>query len=469
MSTSSEDRRLPGGWTRTKARRRAGLALAVAVALTVAACSSGKSTGGSSGTSPSAGGSSSTNASASSSGGASSSCPFPTDSVTLTWWHNATADPGKAAWQKTADDFHAQHPNVSFNVVPIQNEQFTTKVPAALESNNPPSLYQQWGGGSEATQVKSGKLMDMTACVSSWVDRLGPSAKGWQVDGKWYGIPYDYHIVGFWYRTDLFQKAGITSPPKTMDELYQDIDKLKAAGITPIALGGKDRWPDAFYWEYFVLRECPKDTVTSSIANVKFSDPCFVKAGQDMKKFLDAKPFQTGFLGTPAQQGAGSSAGLVANGKAAMELQGDWEILVMPSLTQDKNFASKLGWFPFPSVSGGAGDQNAGLGGGDGFSCTYKATNACPAFLEYITSADVQRYLVKQSAVSLPSNSEASDAITDPTLKTVLQYIGTVSYNQLYFDQALPTDAGQALDSAVADFFAGSGSPESLAASVSSK
>ncbi|MBX6372118.1 MAG: extracellular solute-binding protein [Acidothermus sp.] len=445
--------------------RRSGLALAVVAALALAACSSGKSTGGSSATTPPAGSSSAAGGGSSASAGG--SCPFPTDQVTLTWWHNATSDPGKSEWQKTADDFHAQHPNVSFKVVPIQNEQFVTKVPAALESNDPPSLYQQWGGGAEATQVKSGKLMDMTACVSSWVDRLGPSAKGWQVDGKWYGIPYDYHIVGFWYRTDLFQKAGITSPPQTMDEFYQDIEKLKAAGITPIAVGGKDRWPEAFYWEYFVLRECPKDTVTSSIANVKFSDPCFIKAGEDMKKFLDAKPFQTGFLGTPAQQGAGSSAGLVANGKAAMELQGDWEIVVMPSLTEDKNFASKLGWFPFPSVPGGAGDQKAGLGGGDGFSCTYKATNACPAFLEYITRADVQRELIKKSTISLPSNGEASDAITDPTLKSVLQYLQNVEYNQLYFDQALPTSAGQALNSAIADFFAGSGSPQSIAQSVS--
>ncbi len=56
--------------------------------------------------------------------------------------------------------------------------------------------------------------------------------------------------------------------------------------------------------------------------NQDLSDGCFAKASEDMQKFLDTKPFQTGFLGTPAQQGAGSSAGMVANGKAAMELQG---------------------------------------------------------------------------------------------------------------------------------------------------
>ena len=393
----------------------------------------------------------------------SSASPGP---VTLTWWHNATADPGKTQWQKIADDYHAAHANVSFTVTPIQNEQFPTKVPAALESNDPPDLFQQWGGGAEATQLPSGKLMDMTGAVSSWVGDLGPSAKNWEINGKWYGIPYDYHIVGFWYRKDLFAQAGITAPPATMDDLNADVAKLKTAGIAPIAIGSKDRWPDAFYWEYFVLRECPQATISAGIAASKFTDACFTKAGTDLQAFLATQPFNSGFLGTPAQQGAGSSAGLVANGKAAMELQGDWEMAVMPSLATDKNFASKMGWFPFPSVSGGGGDQGAGLGGGDGFSCTSKATSACPDFLKYMTSPDVQRSLIKALAVTLPSNPAANDAVTDPTLKQVLAYLGKVSYNQLYFDQALSTNAGQGLDSAVADYFAGKGSPASIAQSV---
>ena len=50
-----------------------------------------------------------------------------------------------------------------------------------------------------------------------------------------------------------------------------------------------------------------------------------MKAGDDLQKFIGTNPFQEGFLATPAQQGAGSSAGLVANGKAAMELMGHWE------------------------------------------------------------------------------------------------------------------------------------------------
>jgi raffinose/stachyose/melibiose transport system substrate-binding protein len=385
--------------------------------------------------------------------------------VTLTWWHNGTADPLKGVWQDVARSYQAAHPKVTIKVQPIQNEQFTTKVPLALQSSNPPEIYQQWGGGNEATQVRSGKVMDLTSATAGWIKNIS-GAEGWQVNGRQYGVPFDLHVVGFWYRTDLFKKAGIDSPPVTLDDLNSDVAKLKKAGIAPIAIGSKDRWPDAFWWEYFALRECSTDTLKASMKAIKLDDPCFTKAGDDTKAFLATKPFQSGFLGTPAQQGAGSSAGMVANGKAAMELQGDWEPGVMEPLTKDKQMRSKLGWFPFPTVPGGAGDPNVALGGGDGFSCTSKATAACADFLEYIDSVPVQKKLVTSGVASLPVNPEAASAITDPAVKTVQTYSQKASYIQTYFDIALPTSQGQALDDAVANFFAGQGSADSVPKSV---
>ena len=386
--------------------------------------------------------------------------------VTLTWWHNGTSDPLKGVWQGVADSYHAAHPKVTIKVQPIQNEQFTTKVPLALQSNDPPEVYQQWGGGQEATQVQSGKLMDLTPLTQSWIRQIGPAAAGWQVNGRQYGVPFDLHVVGFLYRKDLFQKAGIDQPPKTMADLDADVAKLKQSGVAPIAIGSKDRWPDAFWWEYFAVRECPTSVLKSSMKAQQLSDPCFTKAGNDTQAFLATKPFQTGFLGTPAQQGAGSTAGIVANGKAAMELQGDWEPSTMAPLTSDKQLSSKLGWFPFPTVPGGKGDPNVALGGGDGFSCTTKGTAACADFLRYIDSPSVQKKLVASGAASLPANPAAASAIKIPAVKDVLDYSKNASYIQTYFDIALPTAPGQALDDAVADFFAGQGSADSVPKSV---
>ena len=129
-----------------------------------------------------------------------------------------------------------------------------------------------------------------------------------------------------------------------------------------------------------------------------FSDPCFVKAGEDLQALPRHQAVPGGFLGTPAQQGAGSSAGLVANGKAAMELQGHWNGGVIAGLTPDKKAsADKLGWFPFPAVAGGAGAPDAALGGGDGFSCSTKAPPACVEFLKYMLSAECRRSSPRQA------------------------------------------------------------------------
>jgi raffinose/stachyose/melibiose transport system substrate-binding protein len=312
------------------------------------------------------------------------------------------------------------------------------------------------------------KVADLSSLTSTFAKSLGPAAAGWQVDGKQYGLPYDTHIVGFWYRKDLFQRAGISSPPVTMDDLNADITKLKAAGIAPIAIGGKDRWPDAFYYDYFAVRECSVSTLQSSIKAKHFDDPCFTKAGQDVIDFLASKPFQAGFNATPAQQGAGSSAGLVANGKAAMELQGDWDPSVMQALATDKSFQSKLGWFPFPAVSGAPGDPKAALGGGDGFSCTTKNTTTCVQFLEFLAGPSVQKQLVKAGAAVIPVNPAAVSAITDPTIKQVFEFSQHTSYVQNYFDIALPTAQGQALDDAAANLFAGQGGADAVAQAVNS-
>lgn len=386
--------------------------------------------------------------------------------VTLTWWTNATTGQLKTVWQQAAAAFHKAHPNVTIQVVPIQNEAFTTKVPAALASSNPPAIYQQWGGGQEASQVPSGKLTNLSPYVSGWIGQIGAAAQGWQVSGKQYGVPYDLHTVGFWYRKDLFAKAGISKPPATMPELDADVTKLKAAHIVPIAVGSKDKWPDAFWWEYFAIRECPTATLKSSMRAVNLSNSCFGKASKDLTTFMNTHPFQSGFLGTASQVGAGSSAGMVANGKAAMELQGDWDPGVMAPLTSNKNLNSQLGWFPFPSVPGAAGSATTVLGGGDGFSCTTVApAKTCAEFLKYIDSTPVQTKVVGAN-VGLPANPAASSALGSAQ-KQVLTYSHASPYIQTYFDIAFPTNVGQALDAAIANFFAGQGSAQSIITAVS--
>ena len=162
-------------------------AVAAVCALAVAACSSSKKAAApasSAASTPAASGAATTSASSAPTTAASAPASSAAGGqlnggkpVTLTWWHNASTDPGKTAFQKVADDFHAANPNVTIQVQPIQNESIKTKVQVALQGT-PPDIFQQWGGGAEATQAQSGKLADLTQLTSSWIGQLGKSDSG---------------------------------------------------------------------------------------------------------------------------------------------------------------------------------------------------------------------------------------------------------------------------------------------------
>jgi raffinose/stachyose/melibiose transport system substrate-binding protein len=202
--------------------------------------------------------------------------------------------------------------------------------------------------------------------------------------------------------------------------------------------------------------------IQQSAVSYNFSNPCWLQAGNYVQQLIDAKPFQEGFLATPAQQGATSSAGLVANGKAAMELQGHWNPGVMQPLTPDNKIPSFLGWFPFPNVPGSKALPGSLLGGGDGFACSVKAPEPeCAQFLSYIDSMSVQRR-IGATNFGLPVLKGSESSVKDPNLKTVLQSRSSSPFVQLYLDIAFSAAIGQALDDAVANQFAGQADPQQV-------
>ena len=387
--------------------------------------------------------------------------------VTITWWHNGTADPALTFWATVAKEFETAHPNVTVKVEAIQNEDLQrTRIPVALQSGEAPDLFQQWGGGEMVAQVKDGYLKDITSMVADDVARLGGSAAPWQVDGKTYGLPYQFGPEGIWYRPSLFEAAGIKGTPSTLDELNTDVQKLKDAGIEPIAVGAASGWPAAHWWYNFALQSCPSDVLQAANSTLDFTDPCFVDAGKTLKEFIDTEPFNTGFAATAAQEGATSSAGLVANGNAAMELMGQWNASVMTGLVDNPDaLLADLSWFPFPAIDGAKGEPTAMLGGGDGFSCYKDAPDACVELLKYITSDEVLTRFASEIG-GIPSAPAAQAGITDANLKVQADFMAKSKYMQLWLDTSYGPTVGGAMNDAIIQVFGGAGSPESIPAAM---
>jgi raffinose/stachyose/melibiose transport system substrate-binding protein len=399
---------------------------------------------------------------------------IPYDSpVTLTWWHNATEGVGNAFWQKVANDFMAAHPTVTIEIEAIETNQLQrTRIPAALLTDDPPDLFMVWGGGEIREQVLEGDyLKDLTDYLPD--DRKRGAAAIWQVNGRQYGLPWTLGIEGIWYNKQLFADAGITKVPTTLDELNDAVEKLKAINVIPIAVGAGDKWPAAHWWYNFALRACSVETLQRSAVEFDFSDPCFVQAGKDLQEFVATNPFQPDFINTVAQQGAGSSAGLVANRQAAMELMGHWNFGVIaglagaaapPDRPEDselwQQLEGEIGWFKFPAT-GGAGDPTASLGGGDGFGCAKNAPIECVEFLKYITSPEVQTAYAAEG-LGIPVASGAEAGLEDEVLKDVAKATSEANYIQLWLDTAYGSTVGNAMNDAIIAIFAGTGTPEQV-------
>ncbi|MFD1721605.1 extracellular solute-binding protein [Amnibacterium endophyticum] len=382
--------------------------------------------------------------------------------VKMTLWQNATTGPGLKFWKDAAAGFHKANPNVTIDVQTVQNEDFDGKLQTAMNSGSAPDIFLQRGGGKMQAMVDAGQVKDIT-------DGVGPAKQGIpdasfgaeSIGGKIYAMPLSVLPSGIWYSQDLFKKAGIDGTPSTMDELDADVQKLKDAGVDPIALGAKDAWPAAHWYYNFALRECSPAVMEEAAKTKTFTDPCWLKAGQDLARFNATKPFNQGFLTTAAQQGAGSSAGLLANKKAAMELMGAWDPGVIASLTPDEKPLPDLGWFPFPEISGGNGKPGSIMGGVDGYSCSQNSPAQCVDFLNYLATED-QQVAYYKAFNAPPVNTEAQKSVTEPYLKDVLAAYNKAPFVSQWLDTVYGQNVGNALNVSVVNLLAGKGSPQGI-------
>src|SRR3954447_8216782 len=386
--------------------------------------------------------------------------------VTVEWWHIANNEPLKSIWKDAADQYMAAHPNVKIKITVLENEAFKSKLTTTMQGGKVPDIFQSWGGGTLKEQADAGLVKDITGPTKSWIGDLNPAAVGlYQVDGKQYGIPFNLGMVGVWYRQSLVKKAGIDAPPQSWDEFLQDISKLKAAGVTPLAVGEKDKWPGMFWWANLALRIAGKDAMAKAGQDGSFNSPGFVQAGEQLKKLIDLKPFQDGHLAAP-WDGAGGEAAQLGNGKAAMDLMGQWAPATFAANAKDGDKTlSDLGWFPFPTVDGGAGNATEQFGGGDGFAFGKDAPPEALDFAKFLVTSDIATKAGASGAI-LPVKNGAETSVTDPNMKSVLDTRGKASFVQLYLDQAYAPAVGQAVNDAVQELFAGKASPQDVAGEI---
>ena len=275
--------------------------------------------------------------------------------TTLKWLHIEVNPNQVKIWEEVARDFEAKNPGVKIEMQFLENEAYKAKAPTLLQSKDRPHIIYSWAGGVLKAQVEADVLEDITAQVTPYKDQLSAAAvKAFTVDGKIYGLPHTVSQVGFMYNKELFAKAGVDgSKIATWDDLLDAVKKLKAANVTPIVVGGADKWPLHFYWTHLAVRLGGKAGFDAALKgeNGGFEGEVFQKSGEYFKQLVDLQPFQQGFLGYKNPQAVGA----FGDGKGAMILAISSFYHTQRALAADKTGLSddKIGWFNFPVVAGG--------------------------------------------------------------------------------------------------------------------
>jgi multiple sugar transport system substrate-binding protein len=365
-------------------------AIALVVALVATACGTNQGSGaaGGSSASPVAGGSEP----AASTGGSS---PAANLSGELTVW--AMGNEGTKL-STLADAFTKANPGVKVSVTPVDWGQAVAKLQTAIAGNTTPDVSQmgtdmmgQFGATGAFEPVPS-DISSSTYFESAWNTN--------DVGGVVSGVPWYVETRLLYYRTDIAEKAGITSAPATWDDLMAMAKAMKEKGGAKwgISLGTKN------WQEYFPFLWQNGGDVVDASGNPALNSPQAVEAltfyNSFFKDGLTPKSVPEGFDITPA----------FVKGDNPMFFSGPWHLGLIDT-AGGADFKTKWAIAPMPKKV----TATSFLGGSNVVVFkNSKNKDAAWAFVKFLSDPKTQA-LWYTTATDLPAVQAGWD---DPAVKT---------------------------------------------------
>jgi multiple sugar transport system substrate-binding protein len=289
----------------------------------------------------------------------------------------------KAAFEEMVDLFRAEYPDINVTLNGFDHEAYKTAIRNFLASE-PPDIALWFAGNRMKFFVDEGLFEDVSDVWedNDLYDSMSSSRSALTVDGKQYGVPWGYYQWGIYYRTDLFEQAGV-GVPETWDEFLAVCAALKANDVTPITIGTKYLWTAGGWFDYLNLRvngiEYHMDLM---LGNASYQDPELTEVFSVWQNLLD-KGY---FLENHATYSWQEAQAPLINGTAAMYLIGNF---IVPDLT-NAGVIDNIGFFQFPEIVPGVGVfEDAPM---DTYHIPAGAENKDEArlFLEFVARPDIQ-------------------------------------------------------------------------------
>ncbi|WXL27656.1 ABC transporter substrate-binding protein [Ectopseudomonas mendocina] len=264
----------------------------------------------------------------------------------LHWWTSGGEKRSAETLQKLVEE--KGHVWKDFAVAGGGGEAAMTVLKTRAVSGNPPAAaqikgpnIQEWG--------QLGLLADLTpvAQEGKW-DELLPEELAHVVkyDGHYVAVPLNVHRVNWlWINPEVFKKAG-AAVPTTLDELFAAADKIKAAGFIPFAHGGQP-WQDGTVFENFVLSILGPQEYHKAFVEL---DQSALSGPKMVEAFATLRKLRSYIDPDAAGRDWNVATGLLINGKAGMQIMGDW---AKSEWTAANKIAGKdYQCVPFPGTQG---------------------------------------------------------------------------------------------------------------------
>lgn len=191
------------------------------------------------------------------------------DTFTILQYENPESAQGQG-WQLAVDIFKEKHPDVKVDFQTTSFDAMRQNAKITLTGNDVPDVIEFNKGNADGGQLAGqGLLSPLTDQVKEygWDEKVTGSMQafakydeqGLAGSGDWYGVPNIGEYVMFYYNKDLFAEAGITAEPTNLDEFEAAMDKLLAAGVTPISSSASTSQGFNQMWVWYSLVSAEAD------------------------------------------------------------------------------------------------------------------------------------------------------------------------------------------------------------------
>lgn len=148
-------------------------------------------------------------------------------------------------WQNFTDEYSAMNPDVAFvNEIIGGGSQWLPILKAKFAAGHGPDIFIVEGPAQ--AELFADFLTDLSG--EPWVERAVPFAReGLRIDGKIMGMPVNLEGYGYIYNKAIFEEAGVTERPRTLEELQAAAEKIEAAGYTAFGTGYGEWWVNGLH------------------------------------------------------------------------------------------------------------------------------------------------------------------------------------------------------------------------------